>query len=129
MRLFCTRSSRILLSRYRILLSSNNIFSNNCIVSLSFYLHFQTLTHCCSQLIHKVYFKDLINSSGIVCNKHCRWLQFCFPGAKTFGQWYRGNLMKCILLYNIRGFEIQPQSAEFNTPIAITIIPMPTIQP
>lgn len=33
--------------------------------------------------------------------------------------------MKCILLYNIQGFKIQTQSAEFNTTIAITIIPMP----
>lgn len=37
--------------------------------------------------------------------------------------------MKCILLYNIRGFKIQPQSAEFNTTIAITITLIPITQP
>jgi len=31
--------------------------------------------------------------------------------------------MKCILLYNIQRFKIQPLSAIFNTQIAITIIP------
>lgn len=44
-----------------------------------FYLHFQ---HAVIFATHSQGFNQL----AWVCNKRCRWLQFCFQGAKTFGQ-------------------------------------------
>jgi len=105
-----------------ILYSSNYTLCASVLMNI-FYLHFH-FQHAALFVTHSpVYFKDLINWLRMVYNIVVGSIYVFKAGAKTFGQWYRWTLMKCILLYNIQRFGIQPLSAIFNTRIAITIIP------